>query len=133
MQQLEPQIFVAGQIEADAIPDLAQAGFTHLICHRPDGEAPDQPAAADMQALAERHGLTWVHAPARGMPGPDAIATTADALAGLPDDGKALLFCKSGMRSTVAWAFARRGQGHDADTLRASAAAAGYDLSQLTL
>ena len=84
-----------------------------------------------MSAAAVAAGLEFVHAPVSGMPGADAVKATADAL----EDGvPVLMFCRSGTRSTFAWALAMRSLGRaDGDTLRAAAAAAGYDISRLPL
>jgi len=101
-----------------------------VVCHRPDGEEPGQPDAGTLRDQAEALGLTFVHAPVSGMPGEEAVERTAGALGGR---GDILLFCRSGMRSTVAWALARRMEGADADELRARAMAAGYDLSRVPL
>jgi uncharacterized protein (TIGR01244 family) len=44
------------------------------------------------------------------------------------------MFCRSGTRSTFAWALAMRALDRsDAKTLRETAASAGYDLSRLPL
>jgi uncharacterized protein (TIGR01244 family) len=35
---------VAGQISAQDLDAIKAAGFKSIVCHRPDGEAPDQPS-----------------------------------------------------------------------------------------
>lgn len=115
------------------IPALGEAGFTCLVNHRPDGEEPGQATAAEIAEAAEAAGLRAVHAPAHGLPGPASVAATREALDALGDEGKALLFCRSGMRSAAAWAMAERMAGGDPDALREAAFAAGYDLGGIPL
>ena len=113
--------------------ELAASGFSHLVNHRPDQEEPDQPMAADIVAAATAAGLKAVHAPIRGLPDSDAVTATRAVLDSLGPDDKALLFCRSGMRSAAAWAMAERLRGEAPDVLRAAAAEAGYDLSRVPL
>jgi uncharacterized protein (TIGR01244 family) len=44
-------------------------------------------------------------------------------------EGKMLLYCRSGMRSTLAWAVASREQGVAREELEQKAAAAGFSLA----
>lgn len=113
--------------------ELAASGFSCLVNHRPDHEEPDQPSAAEILAAAELEGLRVVTAPVRGLPDADAVAATRAAIDSLGPNDKALLFCRSGMRSAAAWAMAERLRGVEPDVLRAAAAEAGYDLSRLPL
>ena len=50
MQTLKPALYVSAQIHTDDLPALKAQGIAQIICHRPDGEAPDQPAFADIAA-----------------------------------------------------------------------------------
>jgi uncharacterized protein (TIGR01244 family) len=126
-------VVTAGQIQAADLQLLAQEGFSVVVCHRPDDEEPGQPAATDLASAAEAAGLIFVHAPVRGMPDRAAVEATGAALDALPPGRRALLFCRSGLRSTVAWALAARARGTDAERLREAAAGAGYDLSRVPL
>jgi uncharacterized protein (TIGR01244 family) len=83
-----------------------------------------------MEAAARAAGMDYLWIPVRGMPGPDQAAAVGEAL---EDGTPTLLFCRSGTRSTAAWAMARRARGDDPDALRTAAAGAGYDLSRLPL
>lgn len=133
IHRLSPQVWVCGQVTPAALDELAGAGFTWLVNHRPDGEEPGQPSASEIAAAAERVGLSVRHAPVRGLPDAAAVAATRATLDAMGPEDRAVFFCRSGMRSTAAWAMAQRLAGADADTLRAAAAAAGYDLSQVPL
>jgi len=112
---------------------LQEHGFASLVNHRPDSEEGGQPASESIRIAAEAAGLRYVHLPVSGMPDAAAVQGTADVLAALQPGEKVLMFCRSGMRSTAAWALARRSQGADPDALREAAANAGYDLSCLSL
>lgn len=130
-KQLSPNVWVAPQIAITDLPALAAEGVTRIVSHRPDGEDPGQPSASEMAMAAEASGLAFIHAPVSGMPGAGAVEATAEALR---DGAPVLMFCRSGTRSTIAWALAMRSLDRaDAHSLRADAAAAGYDISRLPL
>lgn len=131
--ELDSATFVSGQIDLMSIASLQEQGVACLVCHRPDGEEPGQPTAESLRRAAEDAGLKFVHLPVSGLPDAAAVAGTRDVLDSLESGQRALMFCRSGMRSTAAWALARRGMGDDADSLRDAAARAGYDLSRLPL
>lgn len=128
---LTPTTYVAGQIDpADLSQMAADLGITKLVSNRPDGEEPDQPTADEMRQAAEAAGLSFLSAPMRGMPSPETVQEVADFIG---QDGKTLLFCRSGMRSAVIWALAEASNGADPARLRQAAFDAGYDLSSLPL
>ena len=124
---------MTGQVSPGQVSGLREAGITCLVNHRPDDEEPGQPPAAEIARAATEAGLTVVHAPVRGLPDAAAVAATRAALDALPPDGKALLFCRSGMRSAAAWAMAELQAGGDPKALRSAALAAGYDLGRVPL
>lgn len=133
LRPLSDQVWVSGQLTPRQVSELAAAGFTCVVNHRPDGEEAGQPAAEAIARAAAEAGLDAVHAPSRGLPDAGVVAATRAALDRLGPDGKAVLFCRSGMRSAAAWAMAERMGGADPDVLRAAAAAAGYDLGAVPL
>jgi len=51
LKQLEPGMFVAGQIWPEEVPALAARGIALIVNNRPDDEAPGQPSGA-LWALA---------------------------------------------------------------------------------
>lgn len=131
LRPLSTGVWAAPQIPLEALTDLAASGVRTLVNNRPDGEDPGQPSSEEMQAAAHAAGLNYVHAPVAGMPGPDAVRAIA---AVLEQDEPVVLYCRSGTRSTVAWALAMRSLDRaEADDLREIAARAGYDLSRLPL
>lgn len=133
LHRLSPQVWVTGQVPPDQIAELAAAGFTWLVNHRPDDEEPGQPPASEIERAGSEAGMKVVHAPARGLPDAAAVLATREVLDALGPDDKAVFFCRSGMRSAAAWAMAERLAGGEPDVLRDAAAAAGYDLSRVPL
>ncbi len=130
MRPLAPGVWTSPQPSPDHMAPAAAAGVRRVINNRPDHEEPGQPTSAKMEAAARAAGMDYLWIPVRGMPGPAEAAAVGETL----DDGTpTLLFCRSGTRSTVAWAMARRARGDDPEDLRTAAARAGYDLSRLPL
>ena len=129
MQTLKPALYVSAQIQPEELPALKTQGIAQIICHRPDGEAPTQPAFATIAAAADALGIRALHLPvAGGQFTPEIVAATREALKG---GTPTLMYCKSGMRSTTAWALGEAAAGGNADEIIARAAACGYDLSPL--
>lgn len=128
---LAAAVWAAPQIAVEDLPAIAAMGVRRIVNNRPDGEEFGQPTSADMEAAVRAQGLDYVHAPVAGMPGPDAVGAVATALdAGEP----VLMYCRSGTRSTIAWALAMRALDRaEPDDIREAAAKAGYDLSRLPL
>jgi uncharacterized protein (TIGR01244 family) len=100
-----------------------------VINNRPDGESPDQPTSAEMQAAAEAAGLSYHFIPlGREGVSPEMIEEERVALEG--SDGPVLCFCRSGTRSTTLWALTQAGR-MPAQEIVAQAAHAGYEMSHL--
>ena len=98
-----------------------------IISNRPDGEEAGQPTAAEVQDAAEAEGLEFRHVPIiRGI-GPADVEAMQEALDAAP--GKLLAYCRSGNRSALTWAVARRGQGASIEEIQRAVTGAGYDLS----
>ncbi len=128
---LDDTTYVSGQIDPASLRSLAaELGIRRVISNRPDHEEPGQPTAEEVRQAAEAAGLDFLFAPVRGMPNPE---TVAEAAAFMDQDGATLMFCRSGMRSTVVWALAEASRGADPATLRQAAFDAGYDLTSLPL
>lgn len=90
---------VAPQITADDVAAIKAAGFNSLICNRPDGEQPDQPAVEEIRRAAETAGLAFRHVPVvSGAITPDDVADMAGALQDMP--APVLAYCRSGARCT---------------------------------
>ena len=128
---LKEDIWLSGQITPDELPTLIERlGLRRIVNNRPDHEEPGQPTSAEIRAVAEAAGVEYLDAPVRGLPDPETVARVTEWMA---EPATTLMFCRSGMRSAATWAMAERLRGADADSLRAAALAAGYDLSRLPL
>lgn len=129
LKRINDHVSVSGQIQPEDVSTLKDLGFTTIVNNRPDGESPDQPAGADIEAAAKAAGLAY-HAIPLGRDGvsPQMVEATKAALEG--SDGKVFCFCRSGTRSTTLWALSQAGEA-PAEEIIAQAAKAGYDMSHL--
>jgi uncharacterized protein (TIGR01244 family) len=126
---LDDRTLVAGQIDPADMPSIAAAGVQVVVNNRSDGEEPGQPSGEAIRAAAEEAGLAYRHIPVAGGLSAEQVAALAGVLG--ETEGKVLLFCRTGTRSTYLWALAEASRGGDGETLIAQAGAAGYDLSSL--
>ena len=128
---LSTSVWAAPQIALEDLAEIAVMGVRRVVNNRPDDEEPGQPSSAEIEAAVRAAGLDYIHAPIAGMPGPDAVQAVA---AALETDEPVLMYCRSGTRSTIAWALAMRALDRaEPDEIREAAANAGYDLSRLPL
>ncbi len=126
LRKLTGELAVAGQINPGDIPGLAAAGVRAIICNRPDGESPDQPAYAEIEKAAAANGLKIANLPVvlTAISDSDAVAF-GKALSELPKP--LVAYCRSGMRSTTLWALSQASK-LPAENIVQQAAIAGYDL-----
>ena len=129
IRQLDDKTLISGQIRPADVPQLKELGVTMIVNNRPDGEDPDQPRAADIEEAAAQAGIAYRFVPITRGIGPSDVECMEEALAAA--DGKMLAFCRSGNRSALAWAVARREQGASIEELEKAAAQAGVDLSPI--
>ncbi len=117
---------VSPQIAPEDAPAIAEAGFTTVICNRPDAEvAPDYSAAA-IRAAVEAAGMTFIDNPVTGGAiSMDNVATQGAAQAEQP--APVLAYCASGNRCCIVWALSQAGA-RPTDELIATAARHGYAL-----
>ena len=128
LRPLDDKILVSGQIAPGDVPGFAEQGVTMIVNHRPDCEEPGQPLGGDIKAAAEAAGIEYRHHPiARGI-GPADVDAMQAAIREC-SDGKLLMFCRSGTRSTLAWAVARAEDGVPRSELERVASRAGVDLA----
>jgi uncharacterized protein (TIGR01244 family) len=117
---------VSPQIAPEDIPAIKAAGFTRVVCNRPDAEIPPDLQAAAIRAVAEAAGLEFVLNPViSGAMTPDNV--TAQGAAIDSAKGPVLAYCASGNRSSVVWALSQAGR-EQADALIGAAARHGYNL-----
>lgn len=129
LKRINDHVSVSGQIGPEDVATLKSLGFTAIVNNRPDGESPDQPAGAEIEAAARAAGLAY-HAIPLGREGvsPDLVDKTKAVIEG--SDGPVFCFCRSGTRSTTLWALSQAGA-MDASEIISQAAEAGYDMSHL--
>ena len=126
-RQLDDKTLVNGQISPDDIGELKALGVTLIVNNRPDGEDAGQPESDDIEAAARAAGIDYRHVPiARGL-GPSDIEAMREAMHAA-GEGKLFAFCRSGNRSTLAWAVAKSEDGVPTEELHRQANQAGFDL-----
>lgn len=119
---------VSPQIAPEDAGAIRAAGFTTVICNRPDMEIPPDLQADTMRDAIEAEGLTFVVNPlVHGAFTMDHVNAQADAMA--QASGPVLAYCASGNRSSIAWAFVMAGKIPTDEIIRA-AGQYGYPLEQ---
>jgi uncharacterized protein (TIGR01244 family) len=127
-RKLTDRVFVAPQIDTDAITAAKALGVTLVINNRPDDESFDQTSGGDIEAAARAAGIEYVAIPVTHAGFAEwQVTAMADALE--KAHGNVLAYCRSGTRSTLLWALARATKGDHPAVLSEQAADAGYDLT----
>ena len=129
-RQLDEKTLVNGQISPGDIAELKALGVTLIVNNRPDGEDIGQPESDEIEAAAKAAGIDYRHVPiARGL-GPSDIEAMREAMHSV-GEGKLFAFCRSGNRSTLAWAVAKSEDGVPREELNRQANEAGFDLGPI--
>lgn len=127
LRQLSPRVFASGQIQPGELALAREEGVTLVVNNRPDRESPDQPDGRVIAEQARALGMDYAAIPV------DHTGFSLDqvqTLARLLDraDGKTLLYCRSGTRSTLLWALAQASAGEPVTDIAAAAERAGYSV-----
>lgn len=123
-----PRYAVAPQIDPADAAEVRAAGFTDVICNRPDEEvSPDLAADALATALTAAGVRFHVNPIRSGALTQAEVARQAEILA--EAQGPVLAYCRSGTRSTTVWALGEEAM--SPDEIVSAAGNAGYDLSGL--
>ena len=117
---------VCGQIRPNEVAGLVERGVTVLVNNRPDGEEPGQPLASEIEQAAQDAGISYRFVPIMRGIGPADIDVMKDALREAAS-GKLLAFCRSGTRSALAIALAKRAEGAPVDDVVKTLNDAGFD------
>ncbi len=126
-RQIDEHTLVSGQIAPGQVEELKRHGVTMIVNNRPDDEDQGQPPSAAIEDAARAAGIDYRHIPiARGM-GPSDVEAMGEAMREC-GEGKMLAFCRSGTRSTYAWAIARSRDGAPTEEIERCAANVGVDL-----
>lgn len=129
IKQLSPTHAVSDQITPEEVPAIAEAGFSVIVCNRPDAEVPDYLQAAALRSAAEAAGLEFIDNPVDGRAmSLENIKTQKRHLGS--QDRPVLAYCASGTRSAAMWGLASAGLLPTDEILEATAAA-GYRLDGL--
>ncbi|MGP6089629.1 TIGR01244 family sulfur transferase [Antarctobacter jejuensis] len=120
---------VSPQIEPGDAPAIKAAGYSLVICNRPDNEVPPMLQAAAMRAAVEAEGLRFEVLPLTHQ------TMTAENILKQSDladsaEGPVLAYCASGTRCSVIWALGHAEEMGAEGVLEATAKA-GYNLSGL--
>ena len=126
IRQLDDRTMVSGQIAPHEVAGLAEQGVTIIVNNRPDGEEPDQPRAADIEAAAEQAGIAYRYVPILRGIGPAEVEAMQEALAEA-GEGKMLAYCRSGTRSALTCGLALRHQGVAREDVERRLNEAGFD------
>jgi len=128
-RKVTDRLSVSGQITPDEAAEAARQGFVLVINNRPDGEVAGQPSSAEVEQAVRAAGAEYRHIPVVGMPTAEQGRAQAEAVAAAA--GPVLAFCRSGNRSTLAWALGEATRGRDRAELARLVAAAGYNPAPL--
>ena len=124
-RQLDEKVLVSGQIQPDEVAAFVGEGITMLVNNRPDGEEPGQPLGVEIEEAARAVGLDYRSIPIiRGI-GPADAEAMQEAIKSA--GGKLLAFCRTGTRSSLAWALAKNDEGMPREEIEARLRSAGVD------
>lgn len=99
--EIDPSYTVTGQISVADVANIKAAGFDTVMCNRPDNEAADQPAAAQIKRAVEKAGMKFYHVPMGRSLSQDTLSDFKAVTDG--DNGKVFAYCRSGNRCTMLW------------------------------
>nr|WP_311135978.1 TIGR01244 family sulfur transferase [Salipiger aestuarii] len=117
------------QISVEDVPALKAAGVTLVICNRPDAEVPAPLQADAIRAAVIAEGMRFAYLPI--LPQGVTMETVSEMGRLLESpDGAVLAYCRSGTRSTTAWALSQAGR-IETDAIIDAAGRAGYQLDGL--
>ena len=105
--RLDDKYSVSEQITLNDIKILADKDVKILICNRPDGEEPNQITCAEIESMANTHGISFFHIPATGgNVTMDALNNFIAVLEGTNE--RVHGYCRSGTRSSIFWQLAQQ-------------------------
>ena len=118
---------VSPQIAPEDVVAIRDAGYTTIICNRPDMEIPSDLSAAAVREAAEAAGVAFVENPVTGGALTlDNVRAQGAAIDAAP--GPVLAYCASGNRSSIVWSLSQAGR-IPTDEMIAAAAQYGYALA----
>ena len=130
IQTITPDYAVSPQIDPSDIEMIKEAGFTTIICNRPDTENPPELWSESIEDHVRAAGLAWVFNPIDGG-GMTMENVSAQADAVTNSTGPVFAYCRSGNRSSVVWALGQARAQVPIDDILAATAGAGHMLDHL--
>ncbi len=105
LRNIDEGIFITGQIFEDMMQEIKNENFCMIINNRPDYEEINQIKNEDLKYLAESLGVNYYSIPFSGN---NLQNNQIKEFANLVQDydKKALIFCRSGARSSLIWGLA---------------------------
>lgn len=129
IRPITPRYAVSPQISVDDVPAIVAAGFTKVICNRPDVEVPPSHQAAAIEQAVREAGLefevlelTHQTMTPENVSRQKQLAETCE--------GPVLAYCASGTRCSVVWALGQC-DALSPEEILAKTSAAGYQLDGL--
>jgi sulfide:quinone oxidoreductase len=125
---LDKSLAVSGQITRSEVSAIAGAGFRSIICNRPDGEGPDQPAFAEIEVAARAAGVACAYQPiVSGRVRDEDAQDFGRLMDSLPKP--VFAYCRSGTRCATLWSLAEGQRGRALPEILAATKAAGFDMA----
>jgi sulfide:quinone oxidoreductase len=130
--QIEPGVYVSGQIEPSDLPEIDRLGIRTIVDNRPDEEVGEGLSSDLVGQAAARHGISFLYKPVWGfeLGDPDIVQSIRQSVSALPRP--VLFYCRSGRRSTLLWAQDAI-ERLDPETIRARANMAGIEPGDLQM
>ena len=125
IRPLSDDFAVSPQITPADVPAIRKAGFTTVVCNRPDSEVPGDQASQAIREAVEAEGMRFVFNEFVPSVGPTEDAVEAQGRAVSESEGPVLAYCASGNRSSILWALALAGK-RPTDELIAAGTKYGY-------
>ncbi|MEM8956434.1 MAG: TIGR01244 family sulfur transferase [Pseudomonadota bacterium] len=127
IKRLSTDYAVSPQIGPEDVAAVKEAGFSAVICNRPDPEIPPNLHAEVLRDVVEKAGMAFIENPVvGGMLSFDNLSAQATAMA--TADGPVLAYCASGNRSAIVWSLIKAQSGEmTPDEILGVTRQAGYD------
>ncbi|MCY4304668.1 MAG: TIGR01244 family sulfur transferase [Aestuariivita sp.] len=121
---------VSPQITPDDVSKIKEAGFTTIICNRPDSEVPEVNQASQIRTWTESIGLKFEELPITHQTmTPDVVEQQREIVGA--SQGPVLAYCASGTRCSIIWALGAALHQMPIDDILAITRNAGYSLDNL--
>lgn len=130
LKYISNHFYVAEQLSVEDLTAIQEQGIKNIICNRPDGEVPNQPAFEMIKSEAAKLGITCFYLPMKDQNVSQQLAQqTKQLLDSL--EGPILAYCRTGTRSSIAWSAAQLGDMPINKIIEATTQA-GYNLGDIT-